>query len=183
MLIGIPSRRSVLIFAIVAMALVLAGAYLTHQSRVSRLAASDASVSLQESLPVLVVVAGNSPTDAAVGRAVAEAQGGALLAVPVTGLTEVMINGLSQSTPDRVLILGGPAAVTEATTFCIGAVHPGCGHAPVRARPLHHSSEGCYFSVCPSRASGPNHERRPVSRWPASREPSGVRCARPARRP
>lgn len=119
MRIDTPSVEGVLIVANVAIALIVGGVYLTRDDGASAAVASDASSSLQDGPPVLVVVAGDSPTDAAVGGPVAEALGGALLAVPATGLTEAMTTEMSQSEPGRVLILGGPAAVTEATASAL----------------------------------------------------------------
>lgn len=67
----------------------------------------------------LVVLAHDNPSDAVVGQAVAEAAGAEVLAVPTTGLTDAMHADLSRSRPARVLIIGGPAVVTEDTAAAL----------------------------------------------------------------
>lgn len=125
MRIGSPSVEGVLIVANVALALVVGGVYLTHDSGAPGAAGFEVSTPVRDVPAVLVVVAGDSPTDAAVGRPVAEALGGALLAVPTTGLTEAMAAELAWSKPKRVLILGGPEAVTEATASALAQATTG----------------------------------------------------------
>lgn len=119
MQIGSPSVESVLVVAATfAAVLGVSAVVLTRDVDAARSPASDVAQPWAP-LPVLVVVAGDSPSDVAVGRPVAEALGGALLAVDATGLTEGMTAELSRSSPDQVLILGGPDAVPEATASAL----------------------------------------------------------------
>jgi putative cell wall-binding protein len=122
---GSPSFESVLVVANVALALVVGGVYMNRDSGAAEAAAFDVSTPVRDVRAVLVVVAGDSPTDVAVGRPVAEALGGVLVAVPTTGWTEAMAAELAQSTPDRVLILGGPGAITRATASALAQSRTG----------------------------------------------------------
>lgn len=120
MRIGIPSINGGL--AAAGLVAVVLTANLLHQARdtgASQASMSDVITAPGGRLPVLVVAARDSPADVAVGQPVAEAVGGALLAVDATGLTEEMTASLSRSRPDQVLVLGGPAAVTEATASAL----------------------------------------------------------------
>lgn len=94
---------------------------LVQQSAGPGAAPSSASdvTTVAERPPVVVVAASDSPADVAVGRAVAEAAGGALLAVDATGLTAATTAQLSRWRPGRVLVLGGPAAVSERTAAAL----------------------------------------------------------------
>ena len=126
MRIGVPSVDGGLVAA--GLAAVVLTANLVHQTRDTGAAQSpsaDVSTARGDRLPVLVVAAMDSPADLAVGQPVAEAVGGALLAVDATGLTQEMTARLSRSRPDQVLVLGGPAAVAEATAAALGRYTPG----------------------------------------------------------
>jgi hypothetical protein len=82
-------------------------------------AASASSAGNAAGVPLLVVVGDGSATDEAVGRPAAEVTGGMLLAVPRGGMSTVMHAALSQSRPDRILIVGGPAVVSDATVAAL----------------------------------------------------------------
>jgi hypothetical protein len=82
-------------------------------------AASASSAGNAAEVPLLVVVGDGSATDAAVGRSAAEVTGGMLLAVPSGGISTVMRAALSQSRPDQILIVGGPAVVSDATVAAL----------------------------------------------------------------
>jgi len=114
MRVGSPSFEWVLVAANVALVVCLGVAYATQDP-----ATSEATGTVPARLdrpPVLIVVAAASRADVAVGRPAAETLDGEVLAVPGSGLTSAMIEDLAAATsPERVLILGGPAAVSEAT--------------------------------------------------------------------
>ena len=91
----------------------------SNQSATSQPSALEVAAAPGQRLPVLVVAAADSPADVVVGQPVADAAGGALLAVGATGLSEGMTAQLSRSRPDEVLVLGGPAGVSEATASAL----------------------------------------------------------------
>lgn len=119
MRIGISSIDGALVAA--GLAAVVLTANLVHQTRDATASQSPMSdvPAPSERLPVLVVAAADRPADVAVGQPVAEAAGGALLAVDATGLTAAMTAELSRSRPVQVLVLGGPAAVPGATAAAL----------------------------------------------------------------
>lgn len=73
----------------------------------------------RRAVPVLVVVASDSPSDEIAGRSVAERVGGELLVLPRTGVTAGIAEDLSRLRSARVLILGGVGTVTEANAAAL----------------------------------------------------------------
>lgn len=115
MKLGSLSAEKVLVVANLLVALGIGAAFMTRESG----AAADAD---QDPSPrLLVVVAADSPTDSAIGQPVADATGnGTLLALAAAGLTDTMTADLTESKPNQVLIIGGPAAVSDATAAALG---------------------------------------------------------------
>ena len=114
MRIGIPSVDAMLVTAGVA-AIVLTVGLLDQSSDSGTTQPSGGSAAAEQHprLPLLVVAADDSPADRAVGRAVADAAGGAVLSIDATGLTEAMIEDLLVNPPAQVLVVGGPSSVSE----------------------------------------------------------------------
>ena len=124
MRIGTPSFEWALVAANVAVAGCLGVVYLTQDTAGPPSAEADASP--RRARPaVLVVVAAGSSADLVVGRSAAQSLGGALLAVPARGLTGPMTEELARTSPYRVLIIGGPAAVSEQTATELADHTPG----------------------------------------------------------
>lgn len=117
MRIGSPSVEWVLVAANIAVVICLGAAHVTDDQRTSQGAGS--SLAQPRERFVLVAAAADSPADLAVGQHAADLLGGELLAIPGDGLTAGMVEDLSGPRPDRVLVLGGPAAVSEATSTAL----------------------------------------------------------------
>lgn len=66
-------------------------------------------------VPLLVVVGEGSATDEAVGRPAARVTGGSLVTVPHGDIPASVRATLSRSRPHRILVVGGPTAVSGAT--------------------------------------------------------------------
>lgn len=66
-------------------------------------------------VPVVVIASGEDVADALAGAPAAAALGGPVLPVPAAGLPETIRTELARHEPERILILGGPAAVSEQT--------------------------------------------------------------------
>lgn len=113
------SAEQALVALNLALALNLGVILMTSDSGAAPATSPEATAAQPAGPRKLLVLARDSPTDAAVGQPVAEVSGAEVLAVPTTGLTAAMRAELSRSRPDQVLILGGPAAVTEATASAL----------------------------------------------------------------
>ena len=126
MRIGVPSVDALLVTGSVAAIVLTVGAL--DQDRDSGTAQPSGGSAVAEQhprLPLLVVAADDSPADKAVGQAVADAAGGAVLSVAATGLTRAMVEDLSRHEPAQVLVLGGPSLVSGPTAATLRQHTPG----------------------------------------------------------
>lgn len=122
MRIGKPSAEQVLVVVNLVLAVNLVVLFVVRDTGA---APAGGSPAFSGGPRLLVVVAEQSPADAAVAQPVADARGGDVLVVPASGLSDAVSDGLSESPPARVLVLGGPEAVSEQTMDALREVATG----------------------------------------------------------
>jgi putative cell wall-binding protein len=98
----------------------------TRISGADRFAASAATsaFAFNESVPVAYVASGENYPDALVGGAVAGRAGGPVLLTKKDELPQVIADELARLKPAKIVVLGGTAAVSEATKAKLNAIAP-----------------------------------------------------------
>ncbi len=76
-------------------------------------------------VPVVVIASGEAYADALAAGPVADRLGGPVLPVPTVGLPSDVRAELTRLRPGRIVVLGGPEAVSEATVTALGAFTAG----------------------------------------------------------
>lgn len=122
---AMPRLERALVALVAVMLACLAATLYARDAAPEDAVASTSSESRPIGIPVLVVVADGSAQDASVARPAAEVKGGRLLSVPASDLSTAVREALSQARPARILIVGGPSAVSDATAEALRQYTPG----------------------------------------------------------
>lgn len=124
MQVPVRSPEALLVAVNVAAACLLAVIVMTRPDGAAATSAQPPSSSL-EPLPVLVVVGSAGTTDELVGRAVAARWAGTVAVLQGGGLPGDVRASVDARRPRRIVVVGGPGAVTEATVRALETLTPG----------------------------------------------------------